>query len=148
ASDTLTRDPPRLRDPPSALRVVDAVRALCPTALPVTGTLDSPAVIDAFRDAGISLHGEGRRFGSLGIFGCGGSNVTPMDTPTELTEEELRDVLEAGHGAVADAPRRLMVCHTPPYDTRLDRLMNVRPVGRPAARPLLQTHPPRLAPVG
>jgi len=135
-------------DPPDAFRVVDAVKQFCPHVLAVTGNLDMPTVIDAFRDAGISLHGEGRRLGSLGIFGCGGSNVTPMDTPTELTEEELRDVLEAGHGAVADAPRRLMVCHTPPYDTRLDRLMNGLPVGSPAVRHFIETHQPDVALVG
>src|SRR5215475_7146293 len=55
------------------------------------------------------------RTADLGIFGCGGSNVTPMDTPTEFEEEELLAVLERGHAAVADAPRRLMICHTPPY---------------------------------
>jgi uncharacterized protein len=135
-------------DPPDAFRVVDAVRQFCPHVLAVTGNLDMPTVIDAFRDAGISLHGEGRRFGSLGIFGCGGSNVTPMDTPTELTEEELREVLEAGHEAVADASRHLMVCHTPPYDTRLDRLMNGRPVGSPAVRHFIEAHQPDVALVG
>ena len=116
--------------------------------LAVTGNLDMPSVIHAFHAAGISLHGEGRRFGPLGVFGCGGSNVTPMDTPTELTEEELRAVLESGHRAVADAPRRLMVCHTPPYDTRLDRLMNGQPVGSPAVRTFIETHQPHLALVG
>src|SRR6266705_4985811 len=90
-------------DPPDAFRVVEAVRQFCPHVLAVTGNLDMPSVIDTFHAAGISLHGEGRRFGPLGVFGCGGSNVTPMDTPTELTEEELRAVLESGHRAVADA---------------------------------------------
>src|SRR5213593_3238197 len=135
-------------DPPDAFRVVDAVRQFCPHVLAVTGNLDMPTVIDAFRDAGISLHGEGRRFGSLGIFGCGGSNVTPMDTPTELEEDELRAVLERGYAAVADAPRRVMVCHTPPFATRLDRLMNGRPVGSPAVRAFIERRQPDLAVVG
>ena len=144
----LTGDLTYFGDPPDAFRVVDAVREFCPRVLAVTGNLDMPSVIEAFHAAGISLHGEGRRFGPLGVFGCGGSNVTPMDTPTELTEEELRAVLESGHRAVADAPRRLMVCHTPPYDTRLDRLMNGQPVGSPAVRTFIETHQPDLALVG
>jgi uncharacterized protein len=135
-------------DPPDAFRVVDAVRAHCPNVLAVTGNLDMPWVIDAFREQGISLHGEGRRLGSLGVFGCGGSNITPMDTPTELTEEEIQATLERGHAAVADAPRRLLVCHTPPYDTRLDRLMNGTPVGSPAVRAFIETHRPDVAVVG
>jgi hypothetical protein len=135
-------------DPPDAFRVVDAVRAHCPNVLAVTGNLDMPWVIDAFRAAGISLHGEGRRLGPVGVFGCGGSNVTPMDTPTELSEEEILATLERGYAAVADAPRRLMVCHTPPYDTRLDRLMNGTPVGSPAVRRFIETRRPDVALVG
>ena len=135
-------------DPPDAARVVDAVRAHCPTVLAVPGNLDMPWVIDAFRDAGISLHGEGRRLGALGVFGCGGSNLTPMDTPTEFAEEELDAILERAHATVADAPRRLMICHTPPYDTRLDRLMNGHPVGSPAVRAFIERRRPDLAVVG
>lgn len=41
-----------------------------------------------------------------------------------------------------------MVCHTPPYDTRLDRLMNGQPVGSPAVRTFIETHQPHLALVG
>jgi Icc-related predicted phosphoesterase len=144
----LTGDITNFGDPPDAFQVVDAVRAHCPTVWAVTGNLDMLWVIDAFREAGISLHGEGRRLGGLGIFGCGGSNITPMDTPTELEEHELRDVLERAHAAVADAPRRLMICHTPPYDTLLDRLVNGTPVGSPAVRAFIETHRPDVAVVG
>jgi len=144
----LTGDLTTFGDPPDAERVVSAVRAHCPSVLAVTGNLDMPWVIDAFRTAGISLHGESRRFGSLGVFGCGGSNITPMDTPTELEEDEIRSVLERGHASVADAPRRLMICHTPPFDTRLDRLMNGTPVGSPAVRAFIERHAPDLAVVG
>src|SRR4029077_17041340 len=144
----LTGDLTHFGDPPDAVRVVAAVRAHCPRVLAVTGNLDMPWVIDAFRAEGISLHGEGRRFGDLGVFGCGGSNITPMDTPTEFDEDELRAVLERGHAAVADAPRRLMICHTPPFDTQLDRLVNGRPVGSPAVRTFIETHQPDLAVVG
>jgi Icc-related predicted phosphoesterase len=135
-------------EPADAFQVVDAVRAHCPTVWAVTGNLDMAWVIDAFRGAGISLHGEARRVGDVGIFGCGGSNITPMDTPTELEEPELRAVLERAHATVADAPRRLMICHTPPYDTRLDRLMNGTPVGSPAVRDFIETHHPDVAVVG
>src|SRR2546429_9818851 len=73
-------------DPADAFRVVDAVRQFCPNVLAVTGNLDMPWVIDAFRADGISLHGEGRRLGGLAVFGCGGSDNTAIDTPTERQE--------------------------------------------------------------
>jgi hypothetical protein len=144
----LTGDITNFGDPPDAARVVDAVRAHCPAVLAVTGNLDMPWVIDAFAGDGISLHGESRRIGGLGVFGCGGSNITPMDTPTELEEHELRAVLERGHAGVADAPCRLMICHTPPYDTRLDRLVNGTPVGSPAVRAFIEAARPDVAIVG
>ena len=144
----LTGDITNFGDPPDAFQVVEAVRAHCQTVWAVTGNLDMAWVIDAFRDAGISLHGESRRLGSLGVFGCGGSNITPMDTPTEFEEHELADVLSRGHASVADAPRRLMICHTPPFDSRLDRLVNGTPVGSPAVRRFIETHEPDVAVVG
>src|SRR5205823_11214793 len=63
----LTGDLTHFGDPPDAFRVVDAVRQFCPNVLAVTGNLDMPQVIDAFRARGISLHGEGRRLGDLEI---------------------------------------------------------------------------------
>jgi len=144
----LTGDLTNFGEPDDAWRVIDTVRAHCATVWAVTGNLDMLWVIDALRAQGVSLHGEGRRIGDLGIFGCGGSNITPMDTPTEFEEPELREILERGHAAVADAPRRLMICHTPPFDTRLDRLMNGTPVGSPAVRAFIETHRPQVCVVG
>src|SRR5262245_47452745 len=144
----LTGDLTNFGEPEDAFRVVDAVRSHCPVVWAVTGNLGTAWVIDALRAQGASLHGEGRRVGDLGVFGCGGSNITPMDTPTEFEEDELRAILERGHAAVADAPRRLMICHTPPFGTRLDRLVNGTPVGSPAVRDFIATHRPDVAVVG
>jgi Icc-related predicted phosphoesterase len=144
----LTGDLTNFGEPADAARVVDAVRAHCPTVLAVTGNLDMPTIIDGFRAADISLHGTGRRLGSLGVFGCGGSNITPMDTPTEFEEDEIAEILRRGHATVADAPRKLMICHTPPFDTQLDRLMNGNPVGSPAVRAFIETERPDVAVVG
>ena len=135
-------------DPPEAFQVIDAFRTHNPHVLSVTGNLDMAWVIDAFRDAGISLHGEARHFDGLGIFGCGGSNITPMDTPTEWEEPEIATVLERGYAATAKATHRLLVCHVPPFDTRLDRLVNGTPVGSPAVRNFLEQRQPELAVVG
>src|SRR2546428_13556267 len=77
-------------DPPDAFRVIEAARALCPHVLAVTGNLDMPWVIDALRAEGISLHGEGRRLGDLGVFGCGCANNQPLAPPTERGPDQPR----------------------------------------------------------
>lgn len=144
----LTGDLTTFGDPADAFRVVGAVRAFCPRVLAVTGNLDMPWTIDALREQGISLHGEGRSLGHIGVFGCGGSNITPMDTPTEFSDEDLGRFLAAGHATIQGMARRIMICHAPPFATRVDRLMNGTPVGSPAVRSFIEAHQPDVAVVG
>ncbi len=123
-------------------QVLTTTERHAPAVLAVSGNLDQPEVIDFLRERGISLHGESRRIGDLGIFGCGGSNLTPFRTPTELTEEEIRSLLEHGYRDVADAPHVLMVCHTPPADTATDRIPSGQHVGSPTVRAFIEQHQP------
>ncbi|HVN87569.1 MAG TPA: metallophosphoesterase [Candidatus Binatia bacterium] len=131
-----------------AVTVLAATRRHARAVLAVCGNLDMREVIDLLDDEGISLHGDARRIGDLGIFGCGGSNVTPLRTPTELSEAEIAALLERGHARVADAPHRLMVCHTPPIDSATDRLLNGEHVGSPAVRRFIEMHQPEVCITG
>src|SRR5512144_2643703 len=83
-----------------AARVLAVARRHARNVLAVSGNLDQLEVIDFLREEGVSLHGESRRFGALGIFGCGGSNRTPFNTPTELSDEEIGLLLERGYAGI------------------------------------------------
>jgi len=131
-----------------ARAVLDATRRHAREVLAVCGNLDFREVIDFLDDEGVSLHGEARRIGDLGIFGCGGSNVTPFRTPTELSDVEIAALLDRGHARVADAPRRLMICHTPPANTTTDRILSGEHVGSPAVRTFIETHQPDVCVTG
>ena len=125
-----------------AEEVLHAARRFGRNVLALPGNLDRPEVIPFLRERGVSLHGESRLFGDLGVFGCGGSNLTPFRTPTELSEEEIGALLEQAYVDVAGAPRRLMVCHTPPLDTATDRIRNGQHVGSPTVRAFIERHQP------
>lgn len=125
-----------------ATQVLDATQRHARAVLALSGNLDHLEVIDLLRTRGISLHGECRRIGDLGIFGCGGSSLTPFHTPTELSEEEIGALLERGYGDVADAPHVLMVCHTPPAHTATDRIASGQHVGSPTVRAFIEEHQP------
>jgi Icc-related predicted phosphoesterase len=131
-----------------AAQVLAATRQHARQVLAVSGNLDQLEVIDFLRDEGISLHGESRRFGDLGIFGCGGSNRTPFHTPTELSDEEIGLLLERGYAGVAQAPHVLMVCHTPPAHTATDRISNGQHVGSPTVRAFIEAHQPAVCITG
>jgi Icc-related predicted phosphoesterase len=131
-----------------AAAVLDAATRHAREVLAVSGNLDRREVIDFLRERRVSLHGESRRYGDLGIFGCGGSNLTPFRTPTELSDDEIEAVLESAHAGVADAPRRLMVCHTPPADTATDRIGSGEHVGSAAVRAFIERHQPQVCLTG
>src|SRR5271155_4375168 len=74
-----------------ARKVLDEVRRSCAQVLAVPGNLDQPEVFPWLESEKIALHGHGLVAGGIGIFGCGGSNVTPFGTPSEFSEAEIYD---------------------------------------------------------
>jgi Icc-related predicted phosphoesterase len=128
--------------PKDAARVINAVREACPRVLALAGNLDRREVIPFLDEAGVGFHGRGLIVDGVAIFGCGGSNITPFKTPTEFTEEEIAQTLERGYAQVAGHRPLLMVCHTPPLETRCDRLMNGAAAGSIAARRFIEQYQP------
>ncbi len=84
----LTGDLTNFGGPDEADRVLDTTRRFAREVLAVSGNLDRPEVIDFLRQRGLGLHGESRRVGVLGIFGCGGSNPPPS-SPIAWSENPI-----------------------------------------------------------
>lgn len=125
-----------------ARRVLDEVRNCCKNVLAVPGNLDQAEVFPMLERDGIALHGKGMVIGGVAIFGCGGSNITPFHTPSEFTEDEIQAALMRGYEQVRDLRPLLMVCHTPPLETKCDRIMSGRAVGSRAARKFIEEFKP------
>jgi len=127
-----------------ARKVLADVRRACPAVLAVSGNLDRREVIPFLEEEQITLHGKGRVIDGVGIFGCGGSNITPFRTPTEFTEDEIYATLRAGYDFVRDHRPLLMICHTPPFNTNCDRIMSGKAVGSSAARQFIEEVKPEV----
>jgi Icc-related predicted phosphoesterase len=130
--------------PEEAAKVIGDVRRACDRVLALPGNLDQREVIPWLEAEGIALHGRGVVIDGVGIFGCGGSNITPFNTPTELTEDEIYATLMRGYAEVRDVRPLLMVCHTPPFETRCDRIVGGRAVGSTAARRFIEEIKPEV----
>jgi uncharacterized protein len=130
--------------PPDARKVLDAARAACRQVLALPGNLDQREVTPYLEQEGVALHGRGMMVDGVALFGCGGSNITPFHTPTELTEDEIYDTLRHGYSEVEGKRPLVMVCHTPPYQTKCDRLINGTAVGSPAARRFIEEVKPEV----
>jgi uncharacterized protein len=97
--------------------------------------------------------------GGLQLIAYGWSNLTPWDTPREVTEDELFERLDALASQVRDPRRSVFMIHVPPYDSGLDTAPlldeNLRPtvsagdvlrgpVGSTAVRKLIEQYQPLL----
>jgi uncharacterized protein len=127
-----------------ARKVIEEVRRACPNVLALSGNLDKREVMPFLEEQGISLHGRGVVKDGVGIFGCGGSNITPFHTPTELTEDEIYAALRAGYEQVRGVRPLLMICHTPPFETKCDRIVSGAAVGSTAARRFIEEVRPEI----
>jgi len=127
-----------------AAKVIANVRRSCQNVLALSGNLDRREVIPYLEREGIALHGKGVIVNGVAIFGCGGSNITPLNTPTEFTEDEIYATLEAGYAQVRGTRPLLMICHAPPFDTKCDRIGSGTPVGSTAARRFIEAIKPEV----
>jgi hypothetical protein len=72
------------------------------------------------------------------VAGLGYSGPTPFDTPGEYSEAELAERLER----FAGLSPLVLVCHAPPYETRLDRVREGLHAGSTAVRDFIQANQP------
>lgn len=82
--------------------------------LGIFGNMDSTDVNDYLSEQGISLHGQGKIIDSIGFFGLGGSNVSPLNTPQEFPENEISKILDTGYQKIEKAPIKILLSHVPP----------------------------------
>lgn len=126
----------------------------------VAGNLDTPEVNDYLDDLDINLHGQARIIDqSLCVYGMGGSNPTPFNTPWEFNESQMELLLgeASSHAAqlideikekTGQTLPSLCICHTPPAHTTVDKLTNGSHAGSQAVRSHLTDFQPTLCITG
>ncbi len=117
-----------------AKTVLDTIRGMNNNILALPGNLDEKDVTQYLDRENISLHGRGYVIEEIGVFGVGGSNITPFNTPIEFSEDELAELLARAYSQVQHVKNKILVSHTPPLNTRTDRLSNGVHVGSNAVR--------------
>ncbi len=125
-----------------AKKVLESIKKYNKHLLAQYGNLDQPDVDGYLTSEGINLHGNGYLFEDVGIFGCGGSTPTPFNTPSEISETDIKKYLTHGYIKVKDAKWKIMVCHTPPKDTVIDVIRSGLHVGSSVVRGFIVQYKP------
>ena len=103
----------------------------------VAGNMDREGAQRFLDEKGINIHGRGTVLGGVGFMGLGGGTPSPFGTPWEITELEAGTILAAGLPGIASAPYKVLVSHSPPRRTALDRSFTGLHVGSEAVREFL-----------
>lgn len=103
-----------------AEKMVESLKTLGRILL-VPGNCDLPETHMVFEDEAVSLHGQGRVIEDIGFFGVGGSPITPFDTPFEISEDAISNLLNEGYKEIIGCKKKIMVSHPPPYGTEVDK---------------------------
>ncbi len=88
------------------------------------GNDDYTEVDDALRGSDVVEYVEGRCVAlddEHEMITTGYSNITPWQSPRELSEDELHRYVDEMARSVADPARMIAVLHPPPYGTELDK---------------------------
>jgi Icc-related predicted phosphoesterase len=85
-----------------------------------------------------NLHGATFALGGAQIAGLGCSSPTPFHTPGEYSEREIARRLEP----FSDLDLRVLICHSPPLNTALDRIRDGLHAGSNAVREFIERKQP------
>jgi uncharacterized protein len=108
----------------------------------VSGNMDLPSFDALYDSLGVNINAKGAVLGEAGFFGIAGSPFTPMHTPYEISEEEIRRRAEAGWQDIHASRWKVFVPHAPPHGTKLDKILLGKHVGSSAIRTFVEEHQP------
>jgi len=130
-----------------AERLVRRAQAFHTNVFAVSGNCDSAEIERRLEQLGVTVHGQGRILGELGIHGLSGA---PPWQPRmyEFNEQQLAQALESGFRATDAASRRVVLAHVPPRGCKLDRTFLLQHVGSTALREHIEQCQPEVVVCG
>jgi putative phosphoesterase len=108
----------------------------------VAGNMDPIGVQQVLEDSDVSVTGKGKMFNNIGITGIGGCPKSIMRTPNEFSEEILFQTADEGFAQLMDAQQKILISHSPPYNTEVDKVFLGRNVGSKAVREIIEKYQP------
>lgn len=108
----------------------------------VAGNMDLPSFDALYESLGVNINAKGAVLAETGFFGIAGSPFTPMHTPYEISEEEIRRRADAGWRDIQALRWKVFVPHAPPHNTHLDKILLGKHVGSRAVRTFVEEKQP------
>jgi Icc-related predicted phosphoesterase len=114
--------------------------------LAVPGNCDPKSILEILDNHGVNLHARVNSIDGVTFVGLGGSNLTPFNTPFELTEAEIKEELDDLVNGLDQ--NFILVTHAPPYGTLVDRTHDGIHAGSKSIREFIEEREPIVAVCG
>jgi uncharacterized protein len=126
-------------------KAIEWAKARKKHVLAVCGNMDPPELESSLESLDVSINGRGIIISDVGFFGVSAAPFSPLHTPYEISEEEIMRRAEAGWKDVAAAKWKVFVPHSPPMNTKLDRIFSGKNVGSTSIRRFIENQQPDVA---
>ncbi|MBX7077227.1 MAG: metallophosphoesterase [Methanobacteriaceae archaeon] len=128
---------------------INSVAATGVDVISIPGNCDPTGICNAINDSdSICIHNNLVAYDDVILFGFGGSNPTPFDTPGEFQDPDLYDALKelfAEYEFVANEDAnvlKILLTHAPPFDTMVDVLPDGNHAGSISLRKIIEEFKP------
>ncbi|MGC9781381.1 MAG: metallophosphoesterase family protein [Candidatus Heimdallarchaeota archaeon] len=108
----------------------------------IPGNMDSRNSSDFTFENITPLHGRVINYLGFNFLGLGASNPTSFMTPYELSEEELKEILDQALNELSSADPLIFISHTPPLNSEADIIRNGKHVGSSVVRAFVEKEKP------
>lgn len=110
----------------------------------VPGNCDPPSLISGEVKDAQNIHGGCQKIENLAFIGVGGSPLGPLQTPFEIGEREIYDVLNRGYQKCyfKSSAKLVLVSHAPPLNTKVDLAFIGQHVGSESVKNFMEKTKP------
>ena len=116
----------------------------------IPGNCDPNGICNTIEEVAFCLHNNVLAYDEVILFGFGGSNPTPFDTPGEMDDNQIyKQVHEllANYDYVQNSEKskvKILVTHAPPFNCDADRIENGEHVGSQGILKSIQEFEPQI----
>ena len=104
-----------------ARRLLSLLTGLRVPVLFVPGNCDPPSLVGVDMEGVTCIHGRSVTYDDVTFLGVGASPPTPFSTPFEMTENKIMETLNRASSNLPVSQWVVLVSHTPPRNTQLDK---------------------------
>ena len=104
-----------------ARRLLSLLTGLRVPVLFVPGNCDPPSLVGVDMEGVTCIHGRSVTYDDVTFLGVGASPPTPFSTPFEMTENKIMETLNRASSNLPVSQWVVLVSHTPPRNTKLDK---------------------------